>query len=404
MKLQIPRYALALLNLARRYKILAGGRGSGKSYAIADCLLLLGSKQKIRVLCAREFQNSITESVHYLLRQEIDRLGLNHLYSITNQSIVGTNGTEFIFKGIRSNIDSIKSMAGITHVWIEEAHSISQFSWDVLIPTIREPGSEIWCSFNPDKDTDPVYTMFFTKDGYIKERDDAYVEIVNWMNNPWFPDVLKAEKDHLYRVNPDLADHVWGGNCRSHSDAQIFRHKWEVRAFEDEGHFYGPYFGADFGFSTDPSTLVKLYIDRRDGLSFLYIRYAIFGQGIEIDNLPAFYDKVPESRGFKIRADNARPETISFIGRQGFDIEAALKWPGSVEDGIEWLKIFDKIIIHPDNPEMIEEAKNYSYKVDRLTADVLTDVVDAYNHGWDAIRYACQPMISAGSISMFDVL
>lgn len=401
MKPQLPKYAKPLF-LPKRYKVLYGGRGSSKSYTIARALLIIGRTQKIRVLCAREFQNSITESVHFLLRQEIDALGYGYHYEVTNNSITGANGTEFIFKGIRHNIESIKSMAGITHVWLEEAQTVSKFSWEILIPTIREPNSEIWVSFNPDSEDDPTYEKFVDKEGKPLPRDDAFVLKVNHHQNPWFPEVLKKEMEHLYRVNPDLADHVWEGNCRSHSDAQIFKGKYEVREFEAQPHFDGPYFGADWGFSTDPTTILKIYLDLRN--REILIRHAKFGYGVEIDDLPEMFDQVPGVRNAKIRADCARPETISYMSRKGFDIEAAEKWTGSVEDGIEWLKGFDKIVIHPECEHMIKEAKNYSYKVDRLTQDVLTDIVDAYNHGWDAIRYGLQPLIMAGSASIFDVL
>ncbi len=399
--IDLPLYAENIF-LPKRYKVFYGGRGSSKSYTIARALLTIGTKEKIRSLCAREFQNSITESVHKLLCDQIEVLKLSGFYDITNNSIIGKNGSEFIFKGVRHNINSIKSMVGITHLWLEEAQTISKTSWDVLIPTIREKGSEIWVSFNPDKEDDPTYKMFIDKNGNPLDRDDALIIKVNWQDNPWFPDVLELEKNHLYRVNPDLADHVWGGACRSHSDAQIFKNKWEVRYFEPESHWDGPYFGADWGFSVDPTVLVKLYIDqvKRE----ILIRVAKFGHHIELDDIPDMFDRVNEARGYKIRADCARPETISYVSRSGFDIEAAEKWTGSVEDGIEWLKSFDRIVIHPENTEMITEAKNYSYKVDRLTQDVLTDIVDAYNHGWDGIRYACQPMITAGNLSCFDIL
>lgn len=399
----LPDYAEKLFE-PRRYKVLFGGRGSSKSYTIARSLLELGWKQKIRVLCAREFQNSITESVHFLLRQEITEIGLDYFYTVTDSSILGVNGTEFIFKGIRHNINSIKSMAGITHVWLEEAQSVSQLSWDVLIPTIREENSEIWVSFNPENDDDPTYKMFVTKDGVPNNRKDAIVLKVNWTDNPWFPEILKKEKDYLYEVNPDLAEHVWGGACRSHSDAQIFKRKCIVREFEPEECFDGPYLGADFGFSVDPSTLVKIYLDLRPDRMELLIRHAKFGYGVEIDDLPEMYDSVPGSRDAMIYADCARPETISYLARQGFAIEGCEKWKGSVEDGIEWLKMFKKIVIHPECTEMIVESKNYCYKVDRLTQKVLTDIVDAYNHGWDAARYAMQPLIMAGGSSVFDVL
>lgn len=398
MSIALPDYAAPLFH-SLRYKCLMGGRGSGKSYTIARALLLIGAKQKIRVLCAREFQNSINESVHRLLSQQIEAIGLTDFYRITNTSISGINGTEFFFKGVRHNINSIKSMAGITHLWLEEAQTISQVSWDVLVPTIREPNSEIWVSFNPDSKDDPTYTRFVDSKGEPLKKENAYIVKVNWNDNPWFPSVLAAEKDDLFLVNPDLAMHVWEGHCRSHSDAQIFKNKWTVREFEFEKHFDGPYFGADWGFSADPSVLVKCYIDleKRE----LLIRHAKFGYHVEINDLPEMFDQVPESRDRMIRGDCSRPETISYIKRRNFNIEGAAKWKGSVEDGIEWLKSFVKIVIHPECTEMITEAKNYSYKIDRLTSDVLTDIIDKYNHGWDAVRYAFQPMISAGHIGDF---
>lgn len=401
MSIQLPPYAEKLFD-PYRYKVLHGGRGSGKSYTVARTLLIRAAASKRRVLCAREFQNSITESVHKLLSDQAEELGLQNFFHIGNHSIVGENGSDFIFRGVRMNVNSIKSMVGLTDLWLEEAHTISQMSWDVLIPTIREPGSEIWVTFNPDQEDDPTYKMFLDKEGNPIERDDALVLKVNWQDNPWFPDVLEKEKNHLFKVNPDLAMHVWEGQIRKNSDSQIFRHKWEVRDFPIQKRYDGPYFGADWGFSTDPTTLVKLYIDPYE--REILIRNAKFGYHVELDDIPAMFDSVPESRDRLIRADNSRPETISYIGRQGFAIEGAEKWTGSVEDGIEWLKSFNKIVIHPECEEMITEAKNYSFKTDRLTGDVLTDIVDAYNHGWDAVRYACQPMISAGNLGILDVL
>lgn len=410
----LPEYAAPLFEHGKwRYKVLYGGRGSGKSYSAARALLILGAQRPIRVLCAREFQNSITESVHFLLRQEISSLGLDANYTVTNSSIIGKNGTEFIFKGIRMNIDSIKSMAGITHVWIEEAHTISKLSWDILIPTIREPDSEIWVTFNPSQEDDPTYTMFVGKDGNPLDRDDAYIAKVNWDQNPWFPDVLKKEKDYLYKVNPELAEHVWGGRCRSHSDAQIFRGKWSVADFDISPTWDGPYYGADFGFSNDPSTLLEIYLDVPNHK--VMIRRASFRHRMEIDHMPAWYESFPGIRNHVIRGDSARPETISFLNRHGFHVEAAEKWTGSVEDGVEWLRSWT-IVIHTEAAEdgidpvtqqkygMKTEAMNYSYKVDRLTQDVLTDIVDSYNHGWDAVRYGLDPIIRSGNISILDVI
>lgn len=400
MKIQLPEYALQLFE-SKRYKVLLGGRGSSKSYTVGRILLAKGANSPRRVLCAREFQNSIAESVHKLLSDQIDEMKLNNFYKVTSNSITGKNGTEFIFKGVRMNIASIKSMFGITDLWLEEAHTISKESWDVLIPTIREPNSEIWVTFNPENEDDPTYKMFVDKSGEIIKRDDAIILKVNWKDNPWFPDVLKKEKDHLFSVNPDLAMHVWEGHCRTNSDSQIFKNKWEVREFEKQSHFDGPYFGADWGFSQDPTVLVKVYLDRQN--REILIRHAKFGYKIEIDYIADMFDRVPESRIYKIRADSARPETISFIRRKGFMIEGAEKWKNSVEEGIEWLRTWNKIVIHPECSECISEFKNYSYKKDRLTGDILPEIIDAYNHSIDGIRYSLQPLIT-NRTSVFNVL
>lgn len=396
-----PDYAEELFT-PKRYKVLYGGRGSAKSYSVARALLALGYTQKIRVLCAREFQNSINESVHKLLQQEAQVMGLEQYYSVTRDSITGGNGTEFIFKGVKQNADSIKSMVGLTHLWVEEAHTISQRSWDILIPTIRAPGSEIWVTFNPENDDDPTYKMFVDKSGQPLLRDDAYIKRVSYRDNPWFPDVLEKERAHLSDVNPGLAQHIWEGACRTESEAQIMRGKWEVRNFEPQAHYEGPYFGADWGFSRDPLCIVKVFIDYQN--SELLIRQAKFRVGVDFDKIPEFFDEVSGARAHTIRADNSRPETISHISQKGFDIIAADKWTGSVEDGIDWIRGFRRVVIHPECEEMIEEAKYYSFKTDRLTGDVLRDIVDTFNHGWDAVRYACDPMIQSTGPTGFDVL
>lgn len=199
-----------------RYKVMHGGRGGGKSYATADALLLEGAARKCRILCAREYQNSIKESVHYLLKERIYALGLEDFYKIQETTITGLNGTTFVFKGIRHNVQSIKSMAGLTHCWIEEGQTISAGSWQILVPTIREEGSEIWVTFNPHHSTDPMYSEFVTR-----TRQNAWVQQVNWRDNPWFPDTLDEERRAMAATDPDLYQHIWEGECWERSDAQV---------------------------------------------------------------------------------------------------------------------------------------------------------------------------------------
>jgi hypothetical protein len=192
-----------------RYKCGWGGRGSSKSWSFARALLIIGATRQLRVLCAREFQNSIKESVHKLLADQIDGLGLGHHYDVQQTTIRGKNGTEFIFEGLRLNVTKIKSMEGIDVAWVEEAQTVSKDSWDLLIPTIRKAGSEIWVTFNPDLEEDDTYQRFV-----VHPPPSARVVQVNWQDNPWFPDPLRDEMEHLKAIDLDAYENVWGGQCK----------------------------------------------------------------------------------------------------------------------------------------------------------------------------------------------
>lgn len=377
---------LKMLFKPARYKVAHGGRGGAKSWGFARALLVIGAQRKIRVLCAREYQNSIQESVHKLLCNQIDAMGLQSYYpDITQTGIKGVTGTEFIFSGIKNNVTKIKSMEGVDYCWCEEAEKISNESWQILIPTIRKPGSEIWVSFNPHYESDPTYRRFV-----VNPPDDAVVVQISWRDNPWFPDELRREMEYLRRVDFDAYRHVWEGECATSSNSQVLRGKVEVEAFEPQADWDGAYFGADWGFATDPTAAVKLWIHERK----LYIEYEVYGVGVEIDETPAMFDKIPGARDHVMRADNARPETISYLNRHGYPrIYGCEKWAGSVEDGIAFLRSFEKIVIHPRCINAQQEARLWCYKTDKLTGDVLPVVVDAHNHIWDAVRYALQPLI-----------
>jgi phage terminase large subunit len=374
-----------------RYKVLYGGRGSLKSWSAARTLLLMGGQQRLRILCAREFQNSIADSVHRLLADQIVLMGLSDLYTVQKATIQGANGTEFIFAGLRHNITSLKSLEGVDICWVEEAETVSEDSWQVLEPTIRKPGSEIWVTFNPGQETDPTYQRFV-----VRKRDDAIVVKVGWKDNPWLPAVLRKQAEDMLRIDPEAYHHVWGGETWKRSDAQVFNGVWVIDDFlpvvgshDDSKNWHGPYFGADWGFSQDPTVLLKMWVhDKR-----LYIEHEAYKVGCDIVDTPKLFDQIPGSRRHLIRADCARPETINHVRRAGFRIESATKWPKSVEDGIALLRSFEKIVIHPRCKNMAQEARLYSYKVDKLTGDVLPDVVDRHNHCWDAARYGLLPMI-----------
>lgn len=189
---------LACLWEPHRYKVLYGGRGGAKSWGIARALLIKGASQPLRVLCAREYQKSIVDSVHQLLREQISDLGLSSVYRVMESSIVGPNGTQFFFAGLHHNVGNIKSMESVDVAWVEEAQTVSKSSWEVLIPTIRKEGSEIWVSFNPELDTDDTYKRFV-----LNPPPGAAVVKTSWRDNPWFSDVLKDEAEFLRLRDPD---------------------------------------------------------------------------------------------------------------------------------------------------------------------------------------------------------
>lgn len=377
---------LAFLFRPARYKVAYGGRGGAKSWGFARALLIEGTRRQIRVLCARELQNSIQDSVHRLLSEQIEALGLSAFYGVTKTGIVGANGTDFIFSGIRSNVTKVKSMEGVDICWVEEAEKVSEDSWEVLIPTIRKEGSEIWVSFNPNEETDPTYQRFV-----LHPPAGAAVVKIGHRDNPWFPDVLRKEMEYLYRVDPEAAAHVWGGECRNMGDAQVLRGRYRVEDFTPKPELWsGPYQGADWGFALDPSTLVRVWVHDNK----LYVEHEAYGLGVDVVDTPALFDAIPNARDYVTRADSARPETISHMVREGWRrMTRAYKWPGSVEDGVDHLRGYESIIIHPRCRHTAEEARLWSFKIDRLSGDVLPDLVDKHNHCWDAIRYALEPVI-----------
>jgi len=224
--LEIPEKLECLLE-DHRYKIVYGGRGSSKSWTVARVLLAIGRRKKIRVLCAREFQNSISDSVHALLSDQIKALGLEDFYTVQNTTIFGSNGTEFLFAGLKHNVTKIKSFEGVDICWVEEAQTTSKSSWDVLIPTIRKPDSEIWVTFNPELDTDETYKRFV-----VLPPANAKVVKVNWSDNPWFPQVLQDEMEDLKARDMDAYLNVWEGNTRQVLDGAVYAN--ELRKAQEE--------------------------------------------------------------------------------------------------------------------------------------------------------------------------
>lgn len=400
---RLPRYARELWR-PHRHKCLYGGRGGSKTWTVARALLTMAAERPLRVLCAREIQNSIKDSVHRTLSDQAAALGLP--FRILDTEIRHPNGSLFLFRGLHTNeqIQGIKSLEGIDICWVEEANRLSKNSWDVLLPTIRKSGSEIWVTFNTDLEDDPAFVMF------VKQPlPDTWTKKVGWQDNPWFHELteLVQLKAHAYAVDPDAADNVWGGEPRKETDAQILRGKWSVEEFEPQPHWDGPYHGLDFGFALNPTVACRLWIATGPTVATgvtadtLYVEREAWKVGLELDDTADFIsERIPGIDGYTLRADSARPESISYLRRGGPQqqnplpkIVPCVKWAGSIEDGISHLRQYVRIVIHPRCERAIFEAKNYSYVVDARTGDVKPQVRDLHNDFWDSARYGLGPLI-----------
>ena len=380
LNIQTARVFAPLL-VPSRYKGAYGGRGSGKSHFFAELLIDEHiAKGGMRSVCIREVQKSLEQSAKRLIEDKIIQLGVSHLFDIKRDRIHAPNDGLIIFQGMQNHTaDSIKSLEGYDRAWVEEAQTLSQRSLDLLRPTIRKDGSELWFSWNPQKVTDPI-------DKFLRnELDNSAVVCANYMDNPWFPDVLREEMEWDRKRDPDKYSHVWLGEYISKSEARVFRN-WRIEDFDTPDNVERFYFGADWGFSIDPTVLIRCFIIDRN----LYIDYEAYKVNLEIDRTPDFFAKVPESMKWPITADSARPETIDYMRRHGFPkMQKSKKGKSSVTDGIEFLKSYD-IIVHSRCKHTIDELNLYSYKTDKLTGEILPVLQDDKNHVIDALRYAVE--------------
>lgn len=387
MKLNIdtPEVFLPLLEPSR-YKGIWGGRGSGKSHFFADTWLDENVRLKLDCVCLRETLKSLEFSVKKLLESKIELHNAGGYFEIQDRRILSKIGGVTIFEGMQNHTaDSIKSLEGFDRSWFEEAQNASDKSLTLLRPTIRKEGSELWFSWNPDKETDPIDKLLRSKE----KPKSAIIVKANYMDNPWFPHELQDELEWDRKRDPGKFAHVWLGEYRTNSEARVFIN-WSVEEFDrPQGTNYR--LGADWGFSVDPSVLIRCSIEGRR----LYIDHEAYMVGCEIDQLPDLFDRVPESRKWFITADSARPETISYMRNHGYPkINSAIKGAGSIEEGIEFLKSYD-IVVHPRCKHLIDELTLYSYKIDKLTSEVLPVLEDKDNHVIDALRYALEGMRKA---------
>jgi phage terminase large subunit len=370
-----------------RYKGAHGGRGSGKSHFFGEMLIERSIMEKTDAVCVREVQKSLKQSVKKLLEGKIEALNAGAYFDVQDAQIKSTHGGLIIFQGLQNHTaDSIKSLEGFDIAWVEEAQSVSQRSLDMLRPTLRKPGSELWFSWNPSAASDPVDALLRC----AEPPPGAVIVEANYMDNPWLPDELQKEMEYDKRRDPDKYAHIWLGHYQQNSEARVFKN-WRIEEFErPAGTIHR--LGADWGFSVDPSVLIRCDIEG----NLLYVDYEAYMVGCEIVNLPELFMGVPDAEKWPITADSARPETISHMQKNGFPkIRPAIKGAKSLEEGVEFLKSFD-IIVHPRCKHLIDELTLYKYKEDPLTGAILPILEDKDNHVIDALRYACEGARRAG--------
>lgn len=379
LEIQTPRVFKPLLRPSR-YKGAYGGRASGKSHFFAELAIERTLMSKSDIICIREIQKTLAQSIKKLLEIKIQALGVGSRFNVLNTHIESDLGGIIGFQGMQDHTaESIKSLEGYDVALVEEGQTLSQRSLDLLRPTIRKPDSELWFIWNPKLATDPVDALLRTNPPV-----ESIVVQANYRDNPWLPEVMKAEIEYDRKRDPDKFAHVWLGEYERNAETRVFKN-WKIEEFElPQGTIFR--LGADWGYAIDPSVLVRCAIDGNR----LYVDHEAYMIGCEIVNLPDLFDRVPDSRKWFITADSARPETISYMRSHGYPkMNAAHKGSGSLEEGIAFLQSFD-IVVHPRCKHLIDELSLYAYKTDKLTGQVVPILEDKDNHVIDSLRYACE--------------
>jgi phage terminase large subunit len=364
-----------------RYKGAHGGRGSAKSHFFAGLWLEENVSGKLDFVCLRETLKSLEFSVKKLLESKIAAHNAGAYFDVQDRRILSTHGGVTIFEGMQNHTaDSIKSLEDFDRAWFEEAQKASDKSLTLLRPTIRKPGSQLWFSWNPEHETDPIDVLLRGP----KLPKDAVVVRANYTDNPFLPQVLRDEMEYDKARDPDKYAHVWLGEYQKNSEARVFKN-WRIEEFDIAPEWILRQ-GIDFGYSIDPSVLVQCAIVGKT----LYVPHEAYMIGCEIDELPDLFMTVPAAEKWPATADSARPETISYLRKHGFPkIFSAVKGAKSLEEGVEFLRSHD-IVVHPRCTHTIDELTLYSYKVDPLTSRVLPVLEDKNNHVIDSLRYACE--------------
>lgn len=394
-KVEVPAALLPLFQ-PNRYKVLHGGRGSGKSWSVARALVALAASKPIRVLCARETQKSIQESVHRLLKDQIDILGLSGFFEVQETRIIGKNGSDFAFAGIRQQgVANLKSFEAVDICWVEEAQVVTKRSWDILIPTIRKPGSEIWITFNPELDSDETYERFV-----LNPPEGAWVQAANWSDNPWFPVELERERTDWLKRDPTGYETVWEGKCRPAVEGAIYAKEIDamIRANRVQNVPYDPILKVHTVWDLGWNDAMSIILVQRSASEVRFIDY------IE-DSHRTLDDYIAD---LKERRLNWGTDYIPHDGRAkdfktGKSTEQVLKALGrsvhvlgqeSVEEGIKRARMmfgrcyFDK----SKTTKLVNSLKRYRRQINQTTNEPGAPLHDEHSHAADAFRYVAMAL------------
>lgn len=394
--IEFPAKIAFLLSEKHRYKVLYGGRGGAKSWGIVRALVIKAAQTKMRILCAREIQNSIRDSVHKLISDQIQSMGLSAHFEIQKDTIKGINGSEFLFKGLRMNVQEIKSTEGIDVCWVEEAQTVSKQSWDVLIPTIRKDGSEIWISFNPELDTDVTYKRFV-----LNPPSNAKVVKINWQDNPWFPKELVYEKDDLKLRDPDAYLTVWEGHCRQVLDGAIYTN--EIRLATSEGRITSVPYDATKGvwavFDLGRADKTAIWFVQQIGFEYRVIdfyenRGYAFNHYVKlVKEKPYIIERMilPHDASAALLASD---RTIEQQAKEhGFNVTVLVR--ASIESGIEAARgIFNRCWFDENKCiDGLNALRRYRYEIDDSGQWSKRPLHDENSHAADAFRYLATAIV-----------
>lgn len=395
-KIQFPAKLQPLFK-PKRYKIVKGGRGGAKSWGVARALLILGSKVKLRILCAREVQNSLKESVHELLSNQIEALGLSNFYHISETDIQGRNGTFFFYAGLsKVTAASLKSFEGVDICWVEEAQTVPNSSWKVLIPTIRKAGSEIWLTWNPILDTDDTWKRFITN-----TPEDAIVITINWRDNPWFPDVLDKERLHCKATeSAEEYNNIWEGEPRYSVPGAIYA--TELAAIMREGRYapcpYDPRLKVhtvwDMGYN-DAMAVLLVQRARSEARIIAYYEESFKKTEVWASELAAMklnwgYDWLPFDGYNDDRHGPSDYKILRAAGRKVRDKNESVPNLGP-EIGIRACRsMLSRTYLNKGGPgidRLVEVLKRYCRNVSKVTNEAGKEKHDEFSHGGAALRY-----------------